>query len=341
MQTMELIQLPSRPADWDERIGYFDSKTLFHESAWLDFALSCHPRSRVAYYRIMRSGKEVGYFCAFVKRRALFRLCEIPFPGRMHFGPIVNADVDSAELVEALLTLFRRDKMADLVLYHKPLSSGTMRKLGLTAFSNVIHFACPLDGGIDAVWTRMKGTCRTRIRKAAKMGMIAEVTDSDVFAENFFRLFSTVLSHKGLKVPYGLDVACRLLQHLLPSDRVFPVWVKRDGEVIGAALYPHDNRAMYFWEGASEPESLHLSPNELLHWTAIKLAVDRGIRVFNMSGGPDLRGPSRFTTKFGGELQQITVYRKSLLPFLTPARRVYSWLRFVRGGIPLDRLAAL
>jgi len=216
-----------------------------------------------------------------------------------------------------------------------------MRNLGFRAFSSVIHYACPLDGGIDTVWARLKGTCRTRIRKAEKMGLIAEVTDSAAFAEHFFRIFSTVLSRKGLKVPYGLGAARRLLQHLLPSDRVFPVWVKRDGKVIGAALYPHDDHAMYFWDGASEPESLHLSPNELLHWTAIKLAVDRGIRVFNMSGGTDLQGPGRFTTKFGGELQQIAVYRKSSLPFLAPARQAYQWLRFVRGGIALDGLAAL
>ena len=339
---MELSRLPSRPADWDQRILRFDSKNLFHESAWLDFVLECEPRRTVNYYEITRRGRIVGYFCAILTRRAVLTLCESPFAGRgMYWGPIVDNDIDSAELAEAFLDLCRRERIAHFEVCHEPLSSAVMQKFGFTPSLGVGH-VCPLDGGIDAVWSRMKGTCRTRIRKAQKMGLTTEVTDDRSIADHFFRSYSDGLSRKGLKPSSGPgpETPRRLLNHLVPTDRVFSICVKHDGRIIGAAFYPHDERAMYFWDGASDQEFLHMSPNELLHWTAIQLAVARGIPVFKMSGGLMPQPPNRFVDKFGGESRQFTVYQKSLVPLLAPARRAYRWFAFSRS-FRMDGLSAV
>jgi hypothetical protein len=248
----------------------------------------------------------------------------------MHWGPIVNKDVDSAELAKAFLDFCRHERIAHFEVCHEPLLSAVMQNFGFTPSLGVGHI-CPLDGGIDAVWSRMRGTCRTRIRKAQKMGLTTEVTDDVSIADHFFRLYSDGLSRKGLKPSSGPETPRRLLTHLVPTERVFPICVKHRGEIIGAAFYPHDERAMYFWDGASDPACLDMSPNELLHWTAIQLAVARGIPIFKMSGGLMPQPPNRFVAKFGGESRQFTVYRKSLIPLLAPARRAYRWLAFSRS----------
>jgi lipid II:glycine glycyltransferase (peptidoglycan interpeptide bridge formation enzyme) len=90
---------------------------------------------------------------------------------------------------------------------------------------------------------------------------------------------------------------------------------------------------MYFEDSSYEPDFLHLCPNNLLHWTAMKMAIKRGITTFNMGGGPV---PSRFTQKFGGSLQPYLIYRKSFLPFFEQARRAYHFLnrhRYVATGL--------
>jgi hypothetical protein len=329
---MELNRLPHRPADWDQRILGFDSKNLFHESAWLDFVLACEPRRTITYYEITRHGQVVGYFCAVLTRRAMLTLCESPFAGRgVHWGPIVNRDLDASELAGALLDWCRRERIAHLEVCHEPLSSAVMQRLGFTPSLGVEH-VCPLDGGVDAVWNRMRGTCRTRIRKAQKMGLTAEVTEDRAITDLFFRNYADGLARKGLRPSSGLgpEAPRHLLDHLLPKDRVFSICVKRDGRVIGAAFYPHDERAMYFWDGASDVATLDMSPNELLHWTAMQLAVARDIPVFRMSAGLVPQPPNRFIAKFGGGPRPFTVYRKSLLPLLAPARRAYRWLTLSR-----------
>jgi hypothetical protein len=339
---MELRPLPDRPADWDQRILRFDSKSLFHESAWLDFVLECEPRLTIRYYEIVRHERIVGYFCAILTRRAVLTLCESPFSGRgMHWGPIVNGDIDSAELAEAFLDLCRRERIAHFEVCHEPLSSAVMQKFGFTPALGVGH-VCLLNGGVEAVWSRMRGTCRTRIRKAQKMGLTTEVTDDPAIADHFFRSYSDGLTRKGLKPSSGQgpEAPRLLLNHLAPTDRVFSIGVKYDGRIIGAGFYPHDERAMYFWDGASDSAFLHMSPNELLHWTAIQLAVARGIPVFKMSGGLMPQPPNRFIEKFGGESRQFTVYRKSLVPLLAPVRRAYRWLARSRP-LRMDGMSAV
>jgi hypothetical protein len=336
---MELNRLPGRPPDWDQRILKFESKSLFHESAWLDFVLEYEPRRTINYYEITRSGRIVGYFCAILRRKAaVLTLCDSPFVGRgMHWGPVVNNDIDTDELAAALLDLCRREWIAHFEVCHEGLSSAVMQKLGFTPSPGVRH-VCPLDGGVEAVWNRMRGTCRTRIRKAQKMGLTTEVMEDRSIADHFFRHYSDNLTRKGLKPSSGPgpEIPRHLLDHLVPADRVFSVCVKHEGNIIGAAFYPHDERIMYFWDGASDSNFLELSPNELLHWTAIQLAVARGIPVFRMSGGLLPQPPNRFIAKFGGDSQQFTVYDKSLIPFLAPVRQAYRRLSLSRSPVRMD-----
>ena len=61
--------------------------------------------------------------------------------------------------------------------------------------------------------------------------------------------------------------------------------------------YPHDDQTMYFWDSGYDPAYLHLSPNELLHWTAMKERIARGLSHLNIGGAPR---PRLFTRKFGG-----------------------------------------
>ena len=112
-----------------------------------------------------------------------------------------------------------------------------------------------------------------------------------------------------------------LRQHLSEADRLFVISVKYRGEVIATALYPHDQRCVYYWDGAYNPEYTHFSPNEMLHWTAMKLAIARGIGSFHIGGEP---APSRFSRKFGGDAVPYYIYQKQLFPMVEQCRRVYQ-----------------
>lgn len=326
MSNIEIIPLSGRPEDWDQQIERFATKTLFHESAWLDFVLTGHPSERVEYFEILEDGLPAGLFCALKARRGLFHVYGSPLPGRgMYLGPLVHTEIDQPALVTALIQLCRRNNIARLELAHDWLDPAVMRQCAFTVTSTVTH-VCPLGKDEAQVWDAMKGTCRTRIRKAEKAGLVAECTDDPAIVQHFYAFFEAALSRRGLSPPYPISQVSELRERLLSADRLFAVWVSLRGTVVGAGFYPHDDRSMYHWDSASDPAALSSSPNELLHWTAMRLAIARGIPTFDIGGWP---APSRFTQKFGGNLMPYHFYSQTFVPLFETGRRLYHAARNV------------
>jgi hypothetical protein len=331
---MDITLLPGRPADWDERIATFDTKTLFHESAWLDFVLQRHQRCRIDYYQIHYGGRCAGYFCAVLKMRAGLLLWESPDAGRgMHIDPIVNHDIDKPELIRALLRVCRKGRIASTHIGLGGLSPMMMQTLGFETSLNISQ-VCSLEGGEEQVWARMHKTRRTSIRKAIKDGMEVRATDDPGIVYEFFRSYVKALARKGLAPTYSRDQIRDMLSILLPAQHVLPLRVTQDGRVVGAAFFVHDDRAMYFWDGASDPDDLQSYPNDLMHWTAIKTAAAHGLTEFHMTSGPAPQPPNLFPVNFGCQRRERAIYTKTFAPLLTPLRKAYhSFKDFsVRGA---------
>lgn len=329
---MKLIRHERRPSNWDSVIGEFPNKSLFHESAWLDFVVAANPKTCVDYFEVRNGSKLLGYFSAIKTRKFLLNFWERP-KSCLYMSPLLHPEVDKLELVRMLVAICKRDHIAYLELCDPSLDLSIVESLGFVPEHHVSHI-CSLAGGKDAVWERMDGTCRTRIRKAEKSGLVAEVATDSGFIKDFYDNFSTLLAHKGRSPGYNIDYVSQLFTHLGKADRLFALRVKHDGRVVGTAYYPHDERAMYFGDSSYEVESLPFCPNNLLHWTAMQMAIDRGIPFFNIGGDP----PSRFTQKFGGSLQPVIRYHRSIVPMLHQTRKAYHLIKDLK--LRIDSLMA-
>ena len=317
---MQLFLLPARPDNWDERIAGFVGKTFFHESAWLDYVGSAFPHVVVRYYE-MREGADIaGYLCVMHAKKFVFKVWGSPLASiGMYSGPLIRSGVDQRTFMRAVVEHCKQNNIAGFELCNSSLDREVMESLGFHATSGET-FETSLHGGADAVWDRMRGICRTRIRKAEKSGLVAEIVNDPDIVNVFHRQFAMTLSNKGLSLEYDIDRPRALFDHLHKADRLIPVWVKYQDKVIASAFYPHDGRTMYFWDAGYEPEFTQLSPNELLHWAAIKAAAERGIEVFNIGGAPR---PSLFTQKFGGRLVPYVVYERTFDRSFKQGREIY------------------
>jgi hypothetical protein len=226
--------------------------------------------------------------------------------------------VDQSEFVRCLVRLCRANRIAHLEISNDWLDESVMRRMGFRVSADVMH-VCPLDGGDSGVWARMKGVCRTRIRKAEHSGLRAEMTEDPAIVDVFYSQFTSVLKRRRVAVPYSLATLRSLFRHLVPADRLFAIQVKHQDRVVATGLYPHDERALYYLDSGYDPAYMHLASNELLHWTAIKLAVARGIPMFRIASGRS----SRFTQKFGGTVAPYLIYRQSFVPLVETARAAY------------------
>jgi Acetyltransferase (GNAT) domain len=326
---VEFARLDSRPPDWDTAISCYETKTLFHESRWLDFVRVTHAPCVIAYYKISDRGHRVGYHCHVVKRKCGVQLAGSPLSGGGMFGgPIVDRHIDQHELISALNTALARDGIHLLTMSGEFLQPDVMTALGFKTTVTETHLR-PMENGEAKVWATMDGTCRTRIRKAIKSGVTVEPATDSAIAQELFDFYKDALARRGLTPAFDQRYYESLLSYLRP-DRVFSLRAKLNGQTIGAGLYLHDDRCMYYWDGASALGALELSPNELLHWTAIQTAIERGIPLFHMAGSPR---PSRFTRKFGGNGVPYIVYRRQYLPFADLALLALERARNLRSKI--------
>lgn len=289
-----------QPEGWDKAISNFDSKFLFHQSAWLNF-LEETQHGKAIRFRIVDNEKVKGYFSGLLIKKGPIRILGSPLPGwtTNYMGPIANKKFDLEEFLIALDNMCREWKIHHIELCNPVLEPDIMCKMGFSV-SEGITFIVTLSSNEEQMWKNLKSSCRNRIRKGMQNGLRVEECNEPSFVDDYYEQLIEVFAKQRLVPTYPIERIRSLFHHLKP-DLLFTFSVKFGDAVIATGVFPHDDRCVYFLGGASWQKYYHLCPNELLHWTAMSRSAQLGIGQYNMCG------QGSFKPKFGGE--QVPVYR--------------------------------
>jgi lipid II:glycine glycyltransferase (peptidoglycan interpeptide bridge formation enzyme) len=144
-----------------------------------------------------------------------------------------------------------------------------------------------LPPALDDVWAGFRSNTRNRIRLATKLGVevrIGRAEDMSVFVG----LFEETVARHGLRrASTGtFDLAWR---HFGARDEMRLFLARHDGvDLSGIVVFIGGPTATYLWGGSAGSESARrLNPNQLLHWTAMQWAHERGCRTYDLFGIPD------------------------------------------------------
>lgn len=308
--------------DWDATVRAYGSKYLFHEACWLRF-LERSQRARVHGWKLLDGqGAVLGYFSAATVRKGFFHLLGSPLQGwtTNFMGPLVN-EVDAASALDVLERDWRALGVHYVELCNPALPSPVMRAAGFELDPDATEVVT-LDNEA-AMWGRLKGECRNRIRRGLKNGLQVERTQDPAFVREYYAQLQQVFLRQGLGPTYGEDRVRALWETLMPLGKLSALRVRHGDEVVATALFPHDERAVYFWGGACRPDAYGLYPNELLHWSAMLAALEAGIPSYNMCGS------GGFKRKFGGTTLVTERWFKPLSPLATVGRLAFK--RYVRA----------
>ncbi|MCE3553464.1 GNAT family N-acetyltransferase [Pseudonocardia sp. RS11V-5] len=185
-----------------------------------------------------------------------------------------------------------------------------------------------LAGGFDEVWkNRFRGTARTAVRKAEKLGVEVEVDRTGRLAHVYddlhersvrrraategepvwlsrwrmSRVGSAPAQVAGVAAAFGKDCA---------------TWVaRRDGEPVAAIIVLSAGGHAKYWRGAMDKDLATPSrANDLLHRLAIEEACDQGRRWYDMGGAHPDSALAAFKTKLGAALHHTHELRARRLP---------------------------
>ena len=334
----ELEPLSSEEASrWDELIADYESRELFHRQAWLDY-LAASRGVQIRKWAIREHGRIIGYFCGGILRKGPFRILGSPLKGwgTNFMGPVVDREFDQDAFLQALDRLAHEEHIAMTELECRTFPEACLEAARYEAVPGWTYLV-PVILGTDVIWNKLDSTCRNRIRKAIRSALTIEHADDVVVAAEFYDRYTDLMRRKGLPPPYPPEYPQLMFRYLKKADLLFALRVRDPaGDTLAVGLFPHDGQTVYFWGGASYRDGRDLCPNDYLHWSAMRLAAERGLASYDMCG----YGP--FKKKFGGQLVKLNRWHKCYWQTARWARKWYELYhqRRVRLQGLADRLLA-
>jgi lipid II:glycine glycyltransferase (peptidoglycan interpeptide bridge formation enzyme) len=144
-----------------------------------------------------------------------------------------------------------------------------------------------LEPDLETIWARFRSNTRNRIRLAEKLGVDVRVAAAADDAASFIALAEETAARQQLhrdSRQYALA-----WRHFGGSDGMRLYLAAGDGvDLAGVIVFVCGTNATYLWGASSgSAEARRFNPNQLLHWTAMQWARERGCTTYDLHGIPD------------------------------------------------------
>ncbi|MGH7803163.1 MAG: GNAT family N-acetyltransferase, partial [Candidatus Binatia bacterium] len=272
---------------------------------------------------------------AFEMHRGPLRVLGSPLPGSstMALGPLFAADADVPETLGAFLThdLFRRHAYFACRTVERT-HAIDLAPFGFSPVRALETYWIDLREPEQALWQSLKSECRSRIRKAEKLGIETRIEDTADFIPDFWRMSLETFARSAARPTYDEAMVREVWRRFQPAGRLLVLSAFLRGERVSTLVLPHDDRTIIYWGGASAQAHRDLPTGNLLHWRAILEARGRGLIGYDMISTTG--GPGRFKKTFGPKLVSIgRDWERSPSAWLAFLKRRYEWLARKRLGL--------
>jgi len=324
---------------WWARLEKFPDRLIYHTEEWIRFVEETQHATPV--FADIRDGPcQVGCFCGLIISRFGVRILGSPFPGwtTMYMGFNLEPYVPRWMALQALKHFAFHDlgclhfEVTDYLFMNEDGERCGLQKRFFHSYET------DLRKSEEQIFSEMKSTCRTCIRKAHKNGVVIEEScGEDRFAEDYYEQLKDVFAKQGLVPIYSRDLVQGLIKHLYPTGRLLLLRARDpDGKCIATGLYPGMNKMAQFWGNASFRSSQHLRPNQAMNWYAIRYWRDHGAECFNWGGEGAYKekyGCGKVTVRrfCGSRIPLLPVLRDTAYTLFRQKQRAKAWLTLQTG----------
>jgi CelD/BcsL family acetyltransferase involved in cellulose biosynthesis len=277
----------------------------------------------------------------FETRRGPFRLIGSPLPGSFtsYQRPVWLAAGSEGARHEILVGQrdFLRRRGYSSIEWWMPERDPGLEAIARAMGGSVIEvptLLLDIEPSAEAMWKKMDSRGRNMVRKAERAGVVVrrcEGTDDEV--SRYYRMLEGTFAKSSRRPAHPQGFYRALVRGLVPADRLLFVAAEAGGRVLAMAVFVHDTEEMCFLSGTSLPDVAAYAPNNLLQWYAIRFAVERGLRVYDL-GGTGTAAVERFKRSVGARPHRYAklVWRSRALGVVATAylraRPVLDSMRF-------------
>ena len=316
----------------DKLKKYLKNPTLFQHPCWLraiEEGLRYDYFGLLTYYNRLPISVSIFFKC---KKGGILKLAGSPLPGSFtpYIEPIwLRDDCDDEIKVKVLLSQYHFLKKIGFSYIEQRFKTDKLVKK-LLEFQNQNNyeisfpetFILDIEQNTDAMWKKMHTLRKRMIRKAQKFGLKiirSEGTNEEI--KIFYNMLKRVFSKSKMLPPHPLSLYKSIVYNLNQIERLLILSAVFNDKVIATSFFVYDNKMIYFLSGASSEEAYKTGANTLIHWEAIKFAVENGIAEYDL-GGKGIPSIDKFKASFGGEVHRYgRVVLRSKTAFI--AERLY------------------
>ena len=327
---------PSERSGWDQMLMQHEDHSFFHGSGWAGVLQSTYghdPR-----YLAVLTGSRLEALVPMMEIKTLLvgkRGVSLPFSDD---SPILSSpSLPESEVITEAIGFGRKQGWKTLEL------RGVRHLPGATSPSVSFYgHMLELSNREEQIMSRFASSLRRAVRKAEAARLRVEISDAIESVRIFYLLHCKTRQKHGLP-PQPISFFDNIHRSVLSRKMGF-VGVAYDGQKpVAAAIFFHLGKRAVFKFGASDPAFLHVRPNNLLLWEAIRWYARNGFASLQFGrtsmGNEGLR---RFKLGFGTREYRIDYLKYDFRrnDFVTERDNAigwYNWL-FRLLPIPLSRV---
>src|SRR5882724_3552719 len=270
-----VIVNPLEYPGWEAQLAGHPDATFFHGTAWARVLRETYGHIPVYFCRF--SGGHLKQLLPVMEVSSLLtgrRGVSLPFAD--FCSPLTGGAEDLSELYAFAMEHGRQRKWRYLE------ARGSFNRWrGATPSVAFFGHTIQLTGGEAAMFKEMDGAVRRGIRKAEQSGVRVEFSNTAESMRVFYALHRRSRRRHGLP-PQPIEFFENIVRHVFEPGHGFVAIARHEGRRLAAnVFFTKGHRGLYKF-GASDYESQHLRPNNLLMWEAIKHCAAAGLTELHL-----------------------------------------------------------
>ena len=204
------------------------------------------------------------------------------------FGALPATKYKSVDAQQAIMAaiereLKRRGVYQLKVSAYDSVDSGSVLSALSYELTDRVEICLDMSYPIDELWKQLKGSRRTDIRKATKLGVETKVENSRACIQQLHRFQAQSLTRQGVLFDFNManDSSKNIL---LDAGRGMLLMSYHGGVSVNAAFFGVFGDKAYYLASGSSIEGNKCCGSAHLLWTAIELLKNQGVRTLNLGG---------------------------------------------------------
>lgn len=297
-------------SEWDSSLSFFSAsqKDVYYSE---DYVKMSSGKNETPLCFICREDDKVLLFPFLRKQIGDYYDFETPYG---YGGPIANTDdlVWIKRSLSLCMQYFKDNSfIAGFFRFHPLLKNADLCRDIFTVIDDRKTVVIDTSVEEDSIWmNQISSKNRNMIRKAEKNGLAFERDDDFKYIEQFKVLYDSTMERLEADDFYFFDdnYYDSFCKHF--KNKGFIGCVKKENEVIGAALYMINGSYGHYHLAGSKREYASLGTNNLLLWKVACEMHKEGVKEFHLGGGTDSDEENslfKFKKSFSKNIRQFSI----------------------------------